>query len=1485
MYLNNARFYESLTRHPRDRTQDDLSVIYNNLRKLDIFNCLNDAPLRIVCQTARLERHASNHVLFRKGQVATCWYILLNGSVYMNKQIYMPVGCFGKRNGMNLRRSSDCVLLQNSDIIVIDYPDVQRIPVQHSTPGIIPSNPAPSAISCNNGVSQSSSGGSSVSTFHRRLQSLNLNTDQGNNAYLQRPPVPQRVPSPAPPSHPYATASVTVIGDTSAANRPMTSAHHEPSKWYVSPQVPSSSSATQPPLPARTASVGPQVIQSQLNEGRPFHGSATSSISIGNHSGHNGPVIVTSSGSISGPSPTVQLRAVPTSHKNMPPPPPPTVSNSGTSSPASTSSVPFSARSEHDATNAPLTHRFSKTRFQFSRKSNEDVGTTTVKVRALSGNQASINNVARRLRARSTASSSTTDGDDFSGLPEASVDSEDEDEESCPSHDSYQELKDNVRECLEKEPAERNGDDISILMEFMQQMPALACLPLSIKRQLCLKMVFAVVADAGTVILQHGEKIDSWSVIVNGAVEHVKPNGDRIEYRLGDCFGAEPIPAAQFNEGEMRTLVDDCEFVLVEHSDYCTIMSTVHQHIEKESDGLTGEIVSETERRMVGNQVGLVLIKAKPEKLVQHLIDDIDTTIDAHFVEDFLLMYRVFMSNPMVIMERMLSWFKDATLRDKVARILLLWVNNHFNDFESNKEMTNALEMFEAMLESKSMFSQQALLNITCSVKSRPRQVTLTRSNRDQELAFNILGGKELNQGLFVSYVDPGTVADKNGLKRGDEILEVNGQSFRHITLQRALEILRECTHISLTLKSNLMGFKEMLHQQEKLQHQIANGTDNVDSAVEPKSSLPATNGTVGRFQKKNVFASNGRRSTLNVLPTAEKGGTAAAAGNTTWSVSSNSSSGSSGNNNKSTMFEKLFGMLKGSNHSDNFSDTTDEVRSAHTLRTSRSNPDISGHLVKQSHNASVSPFAATNGQAFAEQAIKIYRGDQSVRYLTIFPETTAKNVVQLALQEFGMNSEGSSTDWSLCECTVTREGVNKQRRLPDDMQNLAERIGLNSRFYLKNNTRSENLIPDELAPEILKESKINLQTLNAQFVASQLTLHDFAVFSSIEPTEYVDNLFQIHSTYGWPQLTEFEDLFNREMWWVVTEVCSEKNLAKRVKLIKKFIKVARHCRDLRNFNSMFAIVSGLEKPAVRRLAHSWERISGKYLKMLADVQQLMDPSRNMSKYRQHLASVAMEPPVVPIYPILRKDLIFSHEANPSYSDKLVNFEKLRMIARIIRSIVRLSSVNYDMDLMLQPGFSGDATAATIRKAVNSNSNSAKQASGQSRKKLYEQTLMIRKVKSYLATLQVIDSELELDRLSVECEPPPPGTNLGGGSAMQQRRRGPSPSPSSVSSHSNQSNEQKTGQRFVPKFGVESPQAVQKMLSLVQTSRVKNQAGAKPHQLPLSGSGTSKKSSISSGTTANSNTSGNTPQLMRRIPSFNSKSGHNEMGVDVGHND
>ncbi|WKY06276.1 hypothetical protein Q1695_006457 [Nippostrongylus brasiliensis] len=979
------------------------------------------------------------------------------------------------------------------------------------------------------------------------------------------------------------------------------------------------------------------------------------------------------------------------------------------------------------------------------------------------------NGAARRLRVRSTASSTTTEGDDASGSAGVDVaESEEEDDDgSCPSHESFVDLKDSVRECLEKEPSERNAEDLAVLLDFMQHMSSFASLPMSIKRQLCLKMVFAVVNDAGTIVMHHNEKLDAWSVIVNGLVEVVKPNGERVEYKLGDSFGAEPNPVVQYHVGEMRTMVDDCEFVLIEHKDFCSIMSTIGEHIEKDRDGLTGEIVSETERRAVGSQVGLVLIKGKPDKLIQHLVDDRDSNVDPHYVDDFLLTYRVFIHNPTVIFEKLMMWFAEGALRDKIARIVLLWVNNHYNDFETNDEMIKLLERFEGALERDGMHSQQSLLNIACSVKARPRTVTYSRANKDDALHFTIQGGKECGCGIFVSEVEPDTPAERCGLKRGDEILEINGQTTKYFTLVKAMEIMKASLSLIINLKSNILGFKELLGKTEREGSKVA-----------------------GRNRALAGVLSQSRSSVPNVIP-----------------VKTAKTLKFSGQ--KTSMMDKLMTILKPQKEGD---DSTDESRSrTQQLRPSRSNPDI----------ASISQYYGPVKSECPEHVLKIYRSDQTFKYLAVYKETTAQNVVQLALQEFNMTAEGS-LEWSLCECTVTEDGVIKQRRLPPQMENLAERIALNSRYYLKNNNRSEPLVPDEVAPEIIRDSQAQLLALNAQVVAAQLTLQDFAVFASIEPTEYIDNLFQLESRYGSPRLEEFERIFNREMWWVATEVCSERHVQKRAKLIKKFIKVARHCRELRNFNSMFAIMSGLDKPAVRRLHSTWERVSGKYIRMLEDVQQLVDPSRNMSKYRQHLAEVSQEPPVVPIYPVIRKDLTFSHEGNPTYCDKLVNFEKLRLIAKSVRAVSKLSSAPYEISSMAERS-GGTISDALLHMNTFEGSNVATMRKGgrvaQPRKKVYEQALMVRKVKSYLDGLHVVDTESEIDKLSYDIEPQ---------QQVQRQRRAPSPSPSSLSSQSVESNS--TDQRKLKSgmFGVDSPQAVQKMLGLVQTSKSKGAASPVP---------------------------------------------------------
>uniref|UniRef100_A0A0K0DH25 Uncharacterized protein n=1 Tax=Angiostrongylus cantonensis TaxID=6313 RepID=A0A0K0DH25_ANGCA len=63
--INDARFYESLIKPPRQRTQDDIRNIYDQLRLFDMFSNLYSGPLKAICANARYERHSGHHILYR----------------------------------------------------------------------------------------------------------------------------------------------------------------------------------------------------------------------------------------------------------------------------------------------------------------------------------------------------------------------------------------------------------------------------------------------------------------------------------------------------------------------------------------------------------------------------------------------------------------------------------------------------------------------------------------------------------------------------------------------------------------------------------------------------------------------------------------------------------------------------------------------------------------------------------------------------------------------------------------------------------------------------------------------------------------------------------------------------------------------------------------------------------------------------------------------------------------------------------------------------------------------------------------------------------------------------------------------------------------------------------------------------------------------------------------------------------------------------
>ena len=343
---------------------------------------------------------------------------------------------------------------------------------------------------------------------------------------------------------------------------------------------------------------------------------------------------------------------------------------------------------------------------------------------------------------------------DLTGLMESVVDS-DEEEDLSESMGNLT-VRDAVRDCLEKDPSDRNEDDIEILLEFTQHLKAFTNMTLSVRRALVATMVFAVVEKSGTIVMTDGEELDSWSVIINGQVEIESKDGDVRQLNLGDSFGITPTMEKLYHSGVMRTKCDDCQFVCITQTDYYRILHQGEENQKRhEKDG---EVVLVTEHRTMDNgaRKGHIVIRGLAERLMLQLVED-NSTVDPTYIEDFLLTHRTFVDQSVVVADQLLDWFADPLLRDKVTRVILLWVNNHFTDFETDPKMMDFLERFEAELEKAKMQGQLRMLNFACTAKARKRTVTLTRPSREEVLQFHVVGGYEKGFGIFVSRVDPGS--------------------------------------------------------------------------------------------------------------------------------------------------------------------------------------------------------------------------------------------------------------------------------------------------------------------------------------------------------------------------------------------------------------------------------------------------------------------------------------------------------------------------------------------------------------------------------------------------------------------------------------------------------------------------------------------------------------------------------------------------------
>jgi len=140
----------------------------------------------------------------------------------------------------------------------------------------------------------------------------------------------------------------------------------------------------------------------------------------------------------------------------------------------------------------------------------------------------------------------------------------------------------------------------------------------------------------------------------------------------------------------------------------------------------------------------------------------------------------------------------------------------------------------------------------------------------------------------------------------------------------------------------------------------------------------------------------------------------------------------------------------------------------------------------------------------------------------------------------------------------------------------------------------------------------LKLSSIHPRDLAQQLTLLHYDLFKDITPIAFVHH----KSSEAVQKLTAGS---TKTSYWVASEIAGYSSVRSRASVIKHFLRVGRECMILNSFHTLMAIIGGLTMVPISRMKSAWGRIPPKYITLLRDMQSLMDCGGNYKKYRTRL--------------------------------------------------------------------------------------------------------------------------------------------------------------------------------------------------------------------------------------------------------------------------
>ena len=250
----------------------------------------------------------------------------------------------------------------------------------------------------------------------------------------------------------------------------------------------------------------------------------------------------------------------------------------------------------------------------------------------------------------------------------------------------------------------------------------------------------------------------------------------------------------------------------------------------------------------------------------------------------------------------------------------------------------------------------------------------------------------------------------------------------------------------------------------------------------------------------------------------------------------------------------------------------------------------------------------------------------------------------------------------------------------------------------------TDDLNAPEPSPVISKSQwallkKYELQTVTLSILdfdplelARQFTLIESKIFCQIRPDELLDCEFnKCASTSKAVNVKAMSKLSTDLANLVADTILQHTEPKKRAAVVKQWVKIAKKCRELNNYDSLVAILCSLNSSMISRLKKTWDLVPAKTIARL-------DQLRPIGEGRMTLLRKLLEnhgAPCIPFVGLTLTDLTMNHEANaktrklgrsagssglmgPSVEKNIINFDRYFRTARSIGDLQRFQ-VGYNL--------------------------------------------------------------------------------------------------------------------------------------------------------------------------------------------------------------